>query len=79
MEQRSARAVADPRSGAGTHPIPVAVRFARSVRLTKGEAFDACQVLADADRQLVRARCFEEADALASLFELLEARLAPGR
>ena len=43
--------------------------------LTKAEAFDACQVLADVDRCLVRAGCGREASALAELFELIEDRL----
>jgi hypothetical protein len=55
---------------------PAPVRFAQSVRLSKAEAFSACQVLADADRRLVRARCFAESDGLAALFDLLEDRLA---
>jgi hypothetical protein len=45
------------------------------VRLTKVEAFDACQVLADADRCLVHAGRRSEAAALADLFELIESRL----
>jgi hypothetical protein len=57
-------------------PGPAPVRFAQSVRLSKAEAFSACQVLADADRRLVRARCFAESEALAELFDLLEDRLA---
>ncbi len=52
--------------------------FAPAVRLSKGEVFAACQVLADADRCLVRAGRLREADALGDLFELLEARLAVG-
>jgi hypothetical protein len=45
------------------------------VHLTKREAFDACQALADADRVLVAAGSTAEADALGDLFELLEDRL----
>ena len=52
-----------------------AVRFGSSIRLTKREAFDACQVLADADRFLLRAGRLAEASALGDLFELLEERL----
>ncbi len=52
------------------------VRIRPSVVLTKSEAFAACQVLADADRCLVRAGRLGEADALCDLFELLEARMA---
>ncbi|MGH9081349.1 MAG: hypothetical protein ACRDYE_14980 [Acidimicrobiales bacterium] len=51
------------------------VRFSASIRLTKGEAFDACQALADADRFLLRAGHHEAAGALGVLFELLEERL----
>jgi hypothetical protein len=46
--------------------------------LTKAEAFDACQVLADADRCLVRAGCPTEATALVELFDLIESRLCEG-
>jgi hypothetical protein len=51
------------------------LRFALSVRFTKGEAFDACQALADADRILCRSGGHAEAAALADLFELFEQRL----
>lgn len=51
------------------------VRFGRSVQLTKGEAFSACQALADADRQLIGSGFIAEAEALGDLFDLLEARL----
>jgi hypothetical protein len=46
-----------------------------TVRLTKAEAFDACQLLADADRCLVRAGYPAEATALVELFDLIESRL----
>ncbi len=52
------------------------VGFVPQVRLTKGEVFAACQVLADADRRLVGAGHAAEAGALGDLFELLEDRLA---
>lgn len=55
-----------------------AVCFGPSVRLTKREAFDACQALADADRFLVRAGRTAEAAALGDLFELFEERLTSG-
>jgi hypothetical protein len=55
-----------------------ATRFESSVQLTKREAFDACQALADADRFLVRAGRLTEAGALADLFELFEERLTSG-
>jgi hypothetical protein len=54
------------------------VHFGSSVRLTKREAFDACQALADADRFLVRAGRRAEAKALGDLFELFEERLTSG-
>jgi hypothetical protein len=50
-------------------------RLGDVVRLTKAEAFDACQVLADADRCLSRADRPTEAAALAHLFDLIESRL----
>jgi hypothetical protein len=49
------------------------------VRLTKGEVFEACQALADADRVLLRVGGVNEAAALGDLFELFEERLATGR
>jgi hypothetical protein len=55
-----------------------AARFGATVRLTKQEAFDACQALADADRFLVRAGRLAEASALGDLFELFEERLTSG-
>jgi hypothetical protein len=45
------------------------------VVLSKEEAFDACQALADAGRLLVRSGGLDEADSLGSLFDLLEERL----
>ena len=56
---------------------PVAVaRLRPSVALTKGEAMDACQALADADRALTEVGRPSEARALGMLFELFEDRLA---
>jgi hypothetical protein len=52
------------------------VLFAPCVRLSKTEVFTACQVLADADRCLVRSGALREAGALVDLFELLEERLS---
>jgi hypothetical protein len=57
-----------------SHPADP-VHFGSSIRLTKREAFDACQVLADADRFLLRAGRNVEASALGDLFELFEERL----
>jgi len=54
------------------------VRFSPTVVLTKAEAFDACQALADAGGRLVRVGATDEADALAGLFGLLERRLTDG-
>jgi hypothetical protein len=62
------------RAGAATARA-VPVRFIASIRLTKREAFDACQALADADRFLLRAGEHQAAGALGDLFELLEERL----
>jgi hypothetical protein len=53
----------------------MAVRFTPIVRLTKQEAFAACQALADADRALLQAGRSAEATALGDLFELFEERL----
>jgi hypothetical protein len=54
------------------------VRVSAAIRLTKREAFEACQALADADRFLLRAGHHEAAGALGDLFELLEERLTSG-
>lgn len=54
---------------------PDRVRFEEAILLTKGEAFEACQALADADRFLLRAGQPATARALGDLFELLEQRL----
>ena len=51
------------------------VRPAPAVRMTKSEVFAACQVLADADRCLLRAGHPIEARALGDLFDLFEERL----
>jgi hypothetical protein len=74
----------DPSSPGDKGPAPGqegpagAICFSPLVRLTKREAFDACQALADADRFLVRAGRRAEADALGDLFELFEERLSAG-
>jgi hypothetical protein len=57
---------------------PATVHFSPTVRLTKREAFEACQALADADRFLVRAGRLAEASRLGDLFELFEERLSAG-
>jgi hypothetical protein len=59
------------RTGVGPRPIS----FAADVRLSKEETFAACQILADADRCLIRSGRVGEAGALGDLFELLESRL----
>ncbi len=51
------------------------VHFGHRVVLSKEEAFGACQALADAGRHLVRGGAPGEADALGTLFELIEERL----
>ncbi len=52
---------------------PTAIR--PGVQLTKREVFDACQALADADRELVAVGASEASRALGDLFELLEDRM----
>jgi hypothetical protein len=59
-------------------PRMVVARLSPWVALTQGEAIEACQVLADADRALSEAGRPTEARALGTLFELVEDRLAPG-
>lgn len=51
------------------------VSFATAVVLTKREAFEACEVCAEAERALLRTGRAFEAGRLAALFELIEARL----
>ncbi len=50
-------------------------RFMAQVVLTKGEAFDACEACARAERALVRSGRTAEAELMAALFELIEGRL----
>lgn len=52
-----------------------AVRFALAIVLTKREAFEACEVCADAERTLLRAGRVAEAARVAALFELFESRM----
>lgn len=60
-------------------PLSVAgeghVRFTSEVFLTKREAFEACEVCAEAERALLRSGKQIEAHRLAALFELIEERL----
>jgi hypothetical protein len=51
------------------------VSFATAVVLTKREAFEACEVCAEAERALLRTGRAVEAGRIAALFELIEARL----
>jgi hypothetical protein len=51
------------------------VSFSPAVVLTKREAFEACEVCAEAERALLRTGRAVEAGRLATLFELIEARL----
>ena len=60
-----------PPDAAAGHPAT----FRAVVFLSKREAFEACQALADADRVLVAAGTTAEAGALGDLFELLEDRM----
>lgn len=52
--------------------------FSTAVVLTKREAFEACEVCADAERALLRTGRAAEAGRLAALFELIESRLVSG-
>ncbi|HVC71808.1 MAG TPA: hypothetical protein VNC61_16250 [Acidimicrobiales bacterium] len=54
---------------------PADFRFAPAIVLTKREAFEACEICADAERSLLRAGRAAEAARLATLFELFENRL----
>ncbi len=49
--------------------------FSTAVVLTKREAFEACEVCADAERALLRTGRASEAGRVAALFELIESRL----
>jgi hypothetical protein len=51
------------------------VSFSKAVVLTKREAFEACEVCAEAERALLRSGRAPEAGRLAALFELIESRL----
>ncbi len=64
-------AVGSSTPGASRSPVS----FVPQIHLTKREAFDACQALADADRVLVATGSISEARALGDLFELLEQRM----
>jgi len=55
--------------------FPPAAAIRPGVHLTKREVFDACQALADADRELVASGATDVARALGDLFELLEDRV----
>jgi hypothetical protein len=56
----------------------VRVRFTASVVLSKREAFEVCEICAEAERALIRTGRGAEAHRLAVLFELIEARLLSG-
>ncbi|MGH9018090.1 MAG: hypothetical protein ACRDY1_10130 [Acidimicrobiales bacterium] len=51
------------------------VRFARFVLLSKREAFETCETVAEIERTLLRCGRAVEAARAAALFELLESRL----
>jgi hypothetical protein len=51
------------------------VRFAANVVLTKHEAFEVCELYAEAERMWLRAGRAVEAARAAALFELVESRL----
>jgi len=50
-------------------------RFASAIVLTKREAFEACEAIADSERVLLRSGNASQAARLAALFELVESRL----
>jgi hypothetical protein len=52
-----------------------AARFAATIVLTKREAFGLCEVIAAAERLLLRSGNAPEAARLAAAFELVEAKL----
>jgi len=54
------------------------VKFTDSVVLTKDEAFEACEICAQAERRLRSEGLAVDAARLALLFELIEGRLAGG-
>jgi hypothetical protein len=51
------------------------VRFVPAIVLTKREAFELCEICAEAERALLRAGRAVEAARIAGVFELLESRL----
>ena len=51
------------------------MKFRSEVLFTKREAFEACEVCAEAERALLRSGRHTEAQRLAALFELIEERL----
>ncbi len=55
----------------------LAAHFAPTVSLLKREAFEICEVVADAERALLRSERPEEAARMAWLFDLVESRLIP--
>lgn len=77
MPDRSPAMLGQPLSGrfGRANGSPTRARLAAGVRLSKAEAFDACQTLADADRCLRLGGHPAEASALADLFVLIESRL----
>jgi len=50
-------------------------RFASAVVLTKREAFEACEAIAESERRLLRSGHAAHAARLSALFELIESRL----
>ena len=54
---------------------PHEVRFSPAIVLSKSEAFEACEVCAEAERALVRSGRLSEAGRLAELFTFIEERL----
>jgi hypothetical protein len=52
-----------------------AARFATAIVLTKREAFEMCEAIAESERVLLRSGHAPEAARLAAIFELVESRL----
>jgi hypothetical protein len=60
----------------GGAPSTSVERFAPAIILTKREAFEVCEAIADSERLLLRSGNVSQAARLAALFELVEGRLA---
>jgi len=65
-----------PTEALGGAPSTSVERFAPAIVLTKREAFEVCEAVADSERLLLRSGNVSQAARLAALFELVEGRLA---